>query len=300
MILLTGITGRSGKWFLETMTHNKAHFKHTSFRAVVRSASNAAFINDSGLPIETAYGDLENEAFLNDAMKGVNIVFHIAGIHTSLKVVKAAISNQVNWIILVHTTGIYSKYKTAAEGYLRIEEEIEKITMGADIPLTVLRPTMIYGSMDDRNVIVFIKMVDKLKLFPVVNHAKYPLQPVNAKDLGKAYYQVLTNEKTTQGKNYTLSGKDPILLIDMLKIIGKRLGKKNWFISIPFPFAYAGSYILYYLSLKRFDFRERVQRLVEPRVFSHDDASRDFNYAPMSFENGIINEIEEYIESKKQ
>ncbi|NLP21318.1 MAG: hypothetical protein GX368_00615 [Erysipelotrichaceae bacterium] len=47
---------------------------------------------------------------------------------------------------------------------------------------------MIYGSLDDQNMSVFIKIVDKLKIFPIVNGRKYALQPVHQEDLGKAYY----------------------------------------------------------------------------------------------------------------
>ena len=38
-----------------------------------------------------------------------------------------------------------------------------------------------------------------------------------------------------------------------------------------------------------------MQRLVEPRIFSHEDATRDFGYNPMGFEEGIKGEIKEYI-----
>ena len=160
--------------------------------------------------------------------------------------------------------------------------------------MTILRPTMIYGRTSDRNVIVFIKMVDKLRFFPVVNHAKYLLQPVHAKDLGNAYYQVLVNASVTRNKNYILSGKEAILLIDMLKIIGDYLEKKNTFISIPFPIAYIGAYCLYILTIGKVDYREKVQRLVEPRVFSYREASLDFGYSPMSFKEGVKDEIIEY------
>lgn len=298
MILLTGITGKSGKWFLRNLNDNNNSLNKKSYRVIVRTTSNVELIDQSKLCIEKAYGDLNDEAFLSDALKGINIVFHIAGIHSSMKVVNAAIKNKVDWIILVHTTGIYSKYKSASEEYINIEKKIEQITKDSNISLTILRPTMIYGSINDRNVAIFIRMVDKLRIFPVVSHAKFPLQPVHAKDLGNAYYQVLLNEKMTNGKKYILSGKSPIMLIDMLKTIAKLLEKRNIYVSFPFPIAYFGSYVLCLISLKRIDYRERVQRLVEPRIFSHDDASRDFGYSPMDFEEGVINEIKEYLESK--
>ena len=115
--------------------------------------------------------------------------------------VQAAIRNGVERLILVHTTGIYSKYKAAGEGYRQIEAKIDKIVEGKNIQLTYLRPTMIYGNVRDANVVIFMRMVDKLRIFPVVNGAKYELQPVWCGDLGKAYYQVLMNPKTAIKRN---------------------------------------------------------------------------------------------------
>ena len=298
MILVTGITGKSGTWFLKRLIREKEGLKNTKLRVVVRNTSNVELIDRSGLPIEKVYGDLHDASFAEEAMKNVSTVFHIAGIHTSLNVVKAAINRNVKRLILVHTTGIYSKYKSASHHYIETERQIEEMVASRNMDVTILRPTMIYGSVSDNNVIIFIKMVDKLKLFPVINHAKYSLQPVHEKDLGEAYYQVLFNAEKTRNKNYILSGKEPVLLIDMLKTIGFYLGKKNTFISIPFPVAYVGACFLYGLTAGRVDFRERVQRMVEPRTFPHNEASEDFGFSPVGFKEGVKKEIDEYILKK--
>ncbi len=135
---------------------------------------------------------------------------------------KAAIKHNVRRAIFVHTTGIYSKYKSASKEYKRIEETIEQLIKdsGSKIGLIYLRPTMIYGCINDRNMIVFIKMVDKLRLFPVIDHGKSLIQPVNARDLGKAYYQVLKMKRIMNG-DYILSGEKPITMLDMFKLISK-------------------------------------------------------------------------------
>ena len=47
------------------------------------------------------------------------------------------------------------------------------------------------------------------------------------------------------------------------------------------------------------DYREKVQRLVEPRVYSHDEAKQIFGYNPRTFQEGIVNEVKQYIEFKE-
>lgn len=294
MILITGITGKTGKWFLNRLLQEYEHVKDLKFRAIIRDFKKIETFDIGKLSLEYMYGDLNDRSFVNKAMKDVDTVLHIAGISKSLLIVQEAVSNNVKRLILVHTTGIYSKYKSASADYLAIEESIKKTTLNKNINTTILRPTMIYGSLVDKNMIVFIRMVNSLKVFPVVNGANYFLQPVNERDLGNAYYQVLINEKKTINKNYILSGAKPILLIDIFKTIETQLGRKNIYISVPFPIAYFGAILVFILSFGRIDFREKVQRLIEPRFFEHEDAKTDFGFNPMSFEDGIKSEIEEF------
>lgn len=224
------------------------------------------------------------------------MILHIAGIGKSLTIVKT----DVRKLILVHTTGIYSKYKAAGESYRQIETQIETLVEPTGKELTFLRPTMIYGTIKDMNVIIFMKMVDKLRVFPVFNGAKYELQPVWCGDLGKAYYQILMNQDTATKRNYNLSGGAPILLLDMFKVMAKYLCVTNTFVSVPFKFAYTLSWILYLSKFTKIDFREKVQHLVEPRTFSYEDAAHDFAYSPLTFEEGVRAEIEEYKAQKKK
>ena len=202
-------------------------------------------------------------------------------------------------VILVHTTGIYSKYKSAGQTYREIDSYVMKLSTENNIELTVLRPTMIYGSITDQNIAVFIKMVDKLKIIPMVNGGHYALQPVNYKDLGEAYYDVLINPSICNGKNYILSGKNEVDLKNIFETIAFLLKKKRIYISIPFGVAYTGAWILYIITIKIIDYREKVQRLCEPRAYGHVEASQDFNYSPISFEEGLKREVEEYISNKK-
>lgn len=299
-VLVTGITGKSGEYLLDEIVSNLDDLNDYFFGFIVRDKNKAEKIAKRLINCKVYVGDLEDTTFLSMVFsEGYTTLLHIAGIQKSLKIVKTALLiGGINWMILVHTTGIFSKYKAARECYRQIESEINKLVMEKNIALTILRPTMIYGNMNDKNISVFIKMVDKLRWFPVVSGAKYELQPVWCGDLGKAYFQVLMNPDKTKNKNYNLSGGEAIMLIDIFKTIANYLKVKNRFISFPFWLSYSLSVILYCLTLTKIDFREKVQRLVEPRVFSHDDATRDFGYSPVTFAIGVKEEISEYVARK--
>ena len=291
-LLITGITGKTGRCFLQTLQREGLErIGVTDCSALCRPSADTAAIAQSGLPIEIVHGDLDDVTSLKRAMQGMDTVLHIAGIQMSENVVEAALAAGVQWLVLVHTTGIYSKYKAAGEGYRQIESRIEQRLCGTDVALTLLRPTMIYGGPDDKNISVFIRMVDRLRLFPVVSGGRFLLQPVHREDLGEAYYAVLAHADITKNRNYDLSGAYPLDLIDILKIFADELGKKTRFVRVPFWLAYAGAWGVYLLSFGRIDLREKVQRLVEPRAYGHEAAAADFGYAPQDLEVGLRREV---------
>lgn len=300
-VLITGISGKNGRYLLEEMEKNKEYLKDYQFKVFLRDGSDTTYLDKSPLNIERYVGSIDTE---EEALKfvdgGYDTLLHIAGIQRSVQIVSAALKAGVNRFILVHTTGIYSKYKEAGEEYRRIDAKVTDLCKSNGAKLTILRPTMIYGSLKDGNMSVFIKMVDKLRIFPVISGAKYELQPVWCKDLGKAFYDVLMNPEITDNKNYVLSGGAPIMLIDIFKEIGNQLGVKNTFISCPFPVAYIGAWCLYVLTLGKKDYREKVQRMVEPRTYPHEEAKEDFGYNPSVFAEGIKDEIRLYKESKNK
>ncbi|MEK5418902.1 SDR family oxidoreductase [Paenibacillus sp. FSL L8-0708] len=292
MLLVTGITGHSGRYFLQELINN--NYEET-VRCVIRENSDTSLLDSSGLRIEKVTGDITDKEFLSSCMRDVDTVMHIAGIQRSMVLMEAAVNNGVQRAILVHTTGIYSKFKTASEEYKNIETAIEKIVnKSGKINITILRPTMIYGNLCDLNISKFINMVNKLRIFPVIDRGYSLIQPVNARDLGKAYYQVLSMPVELAKKEYILSGENPIGMIDTLKLISGNLNKKTVFISVPLSFGVFLAKSLKIVTIGKVDYIERVQRMGENRSFSHEDATKDFGYNPMPFSEGIRIEVEQY------
>lgn len=303
ILAVTGLTGKkTGGYFAKILSDHidiiKEKFPY-GIRALVRNESNVERLITLIPDINVERGNIEDENYLTHCFSGVDTIVHIAGILYSKKILDIAIKCNVKRIIFVHTTGIYSKYKMAGEVYRKIDSYIKEKSSKFNIKINILRPTMIYGNIYDNNIVFFIKMVDKLPIIPVVNGGYYGLQPVHYEDLSKAYYDILINEDETLNKDYILSGKNPILLRNIFEEIGKNFNKKVTFISCPFSIAYIGSWAIYICSFYKIDLREKVQRLCEPRVYSHQEAKDDFGYNPRSFEYGIKAEVKEYIESKR-
>ncbi len=295
MLLVTGITGHTGRYFLQELINNKYE---GPIRCIVRETSDTSQLDNSGLLIEKIVGDLDERKFIDRVMDGVETVMHIYNIHHSPMVLQVAIKNNVKRVILVHTTGIYSEFKYASEGYKKIEQKIVELKGDpkCQTNITILRPSMIYGDLCDRNMSKFIKMVDKLRIMPIISGGNSLIQPVNARDLGNAFFTVLMSPEKTDGKAYDLTGEKPIKMIEVFKLISTELNKKTVYISVPLSLGVFLARILKTLTLGRIDYIEKVQRMGENRNYSHDNATIDFEYNPMTFERGIQVEVREYLE----
>ena len=295
LLYITGITGHTGSWLLKRLI--KENYKGP-IRCVVRKGSDTSLIDQSDLNIEKVYGDLDDAAFLKESIKGVKTIIHISWIMHSPKIVEAAIANNVNWAILVHTTGRFSKYKSASEEYINIEDSI--LELKEKINLTVLRPTMIYGSAADGNMIKLIDFLNRFRLFPLFGKGENLMQPVHARDLGNAYYDVLMNPNITMNHNYNLSGKNPLTYKKLIKTVSKKLNKKTVLVTLPLGFSVFSARIYNKITSNALISEEQVLRMQEDKAFSYERAKNDFGYSPIDFEEGIQEEVELYLKSKGQ
>lgn len=296
MLLVTGITGHSGRFFVQKMLKTNYSGK---IRAIVRETSDISWLNDLPLDIELSVGDLSDQSFVARSMVGVRNVLHIANIRFSPDVVKAAGEKDLKRVVCVHTTGIYSKFRMASKEYQEIEDNLGKICIDhPGLQLVILRPTMIFGDLCDRNMSKLIRLMDKYRIFPLIDGGRGLIQPVNARDLGEAYWKVLCLDDDVVKKTYILSGGTVLSMREALQAINKNLKKETLFISMPSVVGEIITRLCWFLTFGRVDYIEKVKRMSEDRCFSHSDATRDFSYEPESFANGIRREVEEYIRRK--
>jgi nucleoside-diphosphate-sugar epimerase len=290
MLYVTGITGHTGRWFLQRLVRERCA---APLRCVVRDTSDLSVLMASGLDVELVKGDLTAPGFLNSSMSGVDTVLHIAGIDFSSGVMRAALANGVTWAVLVHTTGRYSRYKSASEGYIQTEDTI--LSMRDRIGVTILRPTMIYGSSRDRNMYLLIDFLYRHRFFPVFGSGANLLQPVLARDLGNAYFDVLARRDDTFNREYDLPGKAPLSYLDLIHATLTALNRRTFVIHLPVTLSIVAAYLYNRLVRNPLISVEQVRRMQEDKTFPYDRAAADFGYAPASFTEGIRDEVAEYL-----
>ncbi|MBO5069697.1 MAG: NAD(P)H-binding protein [Roseburia sp.] len=292
MLAVTGITGHTGYFFLNELVASEYQGR---IKCLVRTTAKAEHVINSGLDVELVEGNLDDEESVRSLFWGAEVVVHIANIHYSPMILRIGKECGIKRFILVHTTGIYSKFKSASQDYIDIENQIK--TMMQELNVTILRPTMIFGDINDYNISKFIRFVDRLPILPIVDGGEALIQPVNARDLGNALYRALFAD-VTFGKAYDLSGERALSIRQLYLLIADALGKKRVIISVPMGLCVVGAIIIRCVTFGKLDLIEKVQRMGENRCYSHQSAFEDFGYNPEKFEIGLRREVDEYIASK--
>lgn len=291
MILITGFTGTSGTAFYKLLCEKNFQEK---IRVVVRKTTDLSIFKNTTLDLEFAVGDINDVDFLTTAIEGVRGVIHIAAKNRAQAIVEAICNApQKPFACMISSTTVYSNYYRTS--YLKEDEEKYKRKFDSkNIHYVFVRPTMIFGTPSDRNISIFTKWIKKYRFFPIIKHGRATIQPVHKDDLALAYYTILTNIKNIQQTEYIVSGKDEMSLLELFSTISKVLGKKTTFFNVPFFAAKTFFYTVYFVSFRRIDFREKLDRLTEDRAYSHAVFANEFDYNPKSFEQRLQQTIEEY------
>ncbi|WP_342373177.1 NAD(P)H-binding protein [Propioniciclava soli] len=293
MIVVTGSTGNSGTHFIREL---EAHGFDQPVRCLVRTSTAVDGLVASPLDIEVLTGELDDPTFLDVALSGADTVVHIASLRFSPAIVAAALRQGVRRVLLVHTAAVFSRHKSASLEYRALEAQVAALLAATEhqIEVTILRPTMIFGQPRDHNVSVFIRLVDRLRVVPLINGGASTLQPVHASDLGRAYHQALTRG-TLPRAEYVLSGERPVRLRELLQQISSGLGKRTLFVAVPLLLAGPAARAVRALTANRVDVVEKVLRMGEDRSFPHDRAAQDFGYAPRPVADTLAEEVAWYV-----
>jgi hypothetical protein len=196
------------------------------------------------------------------------------------------IKMRVERAFFVTTTGIFSKYNSASEIYVKNEQSI----INSKITYTILRPSMIYGHLRDRNMSKLIQFLCRYPIFPLFNDGKSMMTPVFVDDLAFGIAQSVLNVDS-ENKAYNLCGPSPISYRVLVETILTHLSRNNFLLNIPLPIAIFGAKIGSLFPNFPITY-EQVLRLQEDKVFDISSAIQDLGFSPRSFDEGIGIEIQ--------
>jgi nucleoside-diphosphate-sugar epimerase len=251
-VLLTGATGFVGSHLAELLLH-----KGYDVRALIRRTSNMQWIRD--LDMECFYGSLDEADSLKNAVKGVDYVFHVAGVtkaadaityikgnyEATKNLVEAILAEEpkIKRFVLVSSQAAvgpsptiepidenanpypltdYGQSKLLAENYIR--------NMADTLPVTIVRPPAVFGPRDT-DVLDFFKTV-KLGIIPRIGGSEKYVSLVYVKDLVRGIWLAGTRSKAV-GKTYFIANPRPYSWGQMAELALKVFNKKGIQVRVP-------------------------------------------------------------------
>ena len=282
--MVTGATGFTGQRVLPLLMGKG------EICCLLRPNSDVRKIEEFGY--EIVFGDLGNLDSLKKAMFGSDALINIAsiGFDHAPGIVNTAEKAGIKRAIFISTTALFTQLDVTSKS---VRQQAEDCIKASKLEWTILRPTMIYGSPGDRNMIRLIRFLDRFPVIPIFGNGNYLQQPVYVNDVAKSIVGLLFNDNTIQ-KVFNISGKFPHTYNNIIDLTAKALRKKTIKIHLPFKLSLYAIRLYENISSKPLITCEQIMRLNEHKNFDYSYAKEIFGYNPSSFEEGISKEVTLY------
>jgi len=286
-ILITGATGFIGRELIRRFPDKE------NICCIVRQDSR--FL--SSLGIKTINCDLLNKESLMNCLKGFDTVIHLAGIvNTPSKsefkqknititknILDACKANSIKKFIFISTAVVVSPVQGP---YSQSKIEAERLVKVSGIDYVILRPSVVYGKEDTKNLAGLVNAVKKLPIIPIIGSGRQKMQPVHIKDVAQAIIKSAVKSEV-RNKTYFVAGPAAVSFEQVIDLIAKHLNKHPLKIHIPTFIPVFLVKIYERVVPKPAIVNEQMARLVTDKEYDISETKKDLNFNPVAIEKGI-------------
>jgi nucleoside-diphosphate-sugar epimerase len=264
---------------------------------------------------EIIIGDIRDKKAVAHAMKGVDVVYHLAAktvipsgtysyykdtnIYGTKNLLDSAVKNHIKKFILFSSISVFGlpAWKGDMENYderspkipsepygetkLECEKLVESYSKRYKLPYIIIRPTTVYGPNDKAGIYQLMKVINK-GMFVYIGDAKNKMDYVYVKDLVKAAR--IAEKSNIINEDFIIGAGTPSTQEEIVTLIAKSFGKKIFPIHISKKLAltlsYLSEYISKFIGIKALFFPDRVKVLTSNCYFDSNKAKRLLGYTP--------------------
>lgn len=193
-------------------------------------------------------------------------------------------------IVALSSTSVFTKQHSSdpgeqqtAEKLAQGEREVIAWAESNRIEWVILRPTLIYGRGQDRNICEIARFITRFGFFPLFGAARGLRQPVHAEDVAAASMAAMKQGQACN-RAYAISGAERLTYREMVARVFKAMGRPERYIRIPLSLFRAAILCLRVLSRFRHWSAAMAERMEDDMAFEHAEAARDFGFSPRPFQ----------------
>jgi NADH dehydrogenase len=228
-VFVTGANGLIGQVVVEKLLRDGY-----AVAAFVRKP-NTWFASHSHLQVYI--GDINNQKSLIRAMKGCDVVVHLAAaksdqawsyatnVQGTKNVLAVARRCDVKFFVQVSTLSTKIFYKGV---YASTKAEADDAVRKSSLATVILKPSIVYG---DQSEGVFGSLVKfaRLPIIPMIGDGKQMVWPIHVEDVAAAIAAAISHPTTCRGKTFDLGGPTKVSLQSFIRLIEKKVLKKKRF-----------------------------------------------------------------------
>lgn len=318
-VLVTGGNGFIGSHLVELLLS-----RHYGVRCLVRKTSDRTWVK--GLDLEFIEGDLFDPDALRNAVKGVDYVYHSAGV-TKAKtraeyyrgnaagtknLLDATTKHNLSLKRFVHISSQAAvgpsptrtpiteetlPHPITSYGKSKWQAEEECLKVSAKLPVTIVRPPVVYGPRD-KDVFEFFSTVNK-GLQPTVGFGEKLVSMIHVQDLVRGFVMAAESAAAI-GRTYFISSKSVYGWKEIGEAAEKALNRKALRVRLPEPAvfvvaAFAELFALFSPKPALINFEKARDMVQDYWTCDASRAARDFGFEQeISLADGIQSTIAWY------
>ncbi len=336
LALITGATGMLGSHIAERLVG-----RGRPVRALVRPGADTAFLESLG--VDRVVGDLANPASCDDAVRGARVVYHAASkvgdwgtwaefqtgcLDATTHLAEAAARAGVDRFLHISSTSAYGHpveggppvvesaplgrnlwpiWDDYTRGKVEQERLLWRIAERKSLPLTVIRPSWLYGERDRTTTARMVQRIGA-KGITLIGTGENPLSAIYAGEVAEASI-LAADDPESVGEAYNVTDLGPITQREYMRCWAEALGvdprPRRWRHSYGFVFAGA-------LGLEAFGRAFHPQRpplitryatwlLARDVCYSTSKARERLGWRPtLTYEESIARTVRWYLERNPQ
>jgi uncharacterized protein YbjT (DUF2867 family) len=280
------VTGGSG--FLGSRVIPLLRSRGHDVTALARSSEATERV--AALGAEAIPGDLDDPASLDSAFgaSGAEVLVNLAslGFGHAETIVAAAEDAGLARAVFVSTTAIFTNLNASSKA-VRVAAERAITTSG--LAWTIIRPTMIYGAPEDRNIARLLQLLRRSAVIPVPGGGRRLQQPVHVDDVAMAVVLAAETDEA-RGRAYDIAAPEPLTFRQLIETAATAVGRRPRLVPVPLrPLIVALRAYESVVSSPRLK-AEQLERLAEDKAFDIGPARADLGFDPRPFSVGVAQE----------
>lgn len=317
MILITGAAGLVGSHLIDLLLAEKVPAEN--LRLFVLESDSLQNLPSENFEIIKA--DIRDKKAVKQAMKDIDVVYHLAAItldgntytdynginvngtqnlldeckNTNIKkfilfssVAVFGLPSYLGDMINIDETSPKNPLEVYGKSKWEAEQKVIKAHEKSGLPYAIIRPTTVYGPRDIINLLELYRTVKK-HLFFFIGNGKNKMDYVFVKDVVRGAR--LAELSSKKNGDYIIGGGKPLALNEVIANVSKSIKTNVFPIHIPKSLGLALGYLMQYCAkiiCKRSPlFPDRVRVMTSSCYFNIAKAKKELNYIPRtSFEEG--------------